>query len=361
MAFIKMAIYGEPGVGKSTFAAKAPKPFFITTDGNYEYLESFCGAKPEDHVQIGSWKEFKNVIDTYDFSEYETIVVDLVEDTYLWAANEFCKENKISHLSDFGYGKGYEILGQDYFITYNKLIAMPYNIILIFHGVSEVLKDRRGVEYTKYKPSNVIREKIVKQIEGRMRFFLRAYAETAESNTGRLKVARFLSLSPDGSTEYGVARGLSEDCPPNVELDWDAFVAITGITLGGEVRAEVTPKAKPKEVATTAVKKPTVAKPIPKKKVAEPAPVEETVEEPKEEAEPYDEVKAKLKDLLASRNATPVEVEEPAKEEVAPVAEPVAEEPKTPPVRVELKTGTVNNEDKLAAIKAKMAALKANK
>ena len=39
--FIKMAIYGEPGVGKSTFAAKAPRPYFITTDGNYEYLEDF--------------------------------------------------------------------------------------------------------------------------------------------------------------------------------------------------------------------------------------------------------------------------------------------------------------------------------
>ena len=35
---VKMVLYGEPGVGKSVFAAKAPKPFFICTDGNYAWL-----------------------------------------------------------------------------------------------------------------------------------------------------------------------------------------------------------------------------------------------------------------------------------------------------------------------------------
>ena len=58
MKHIKMLLYGEPGVGKSVFASKAPRPFFITTDGNYEWLEDF-GAKPEDHIQVSSWDEAK--------------------------------------------------------------------------------------------------------------------------------------------------------------------------------------------------------------------------------------------------------------------------------------------------------------
>ena len=53
MKHIKMVLYGEPGVGKSVFASKAPKPFFITTDGNYEFLSEF-GAKEEDHIQVNS-------------------------------------------------------------------------------------------------------------------------------------------------------------------------------------------------------------------------------------------------------------------------------------------------------------------
>ena len=55
---IKMVLYGEPGVGKSVFASKAPHPFFVTTDGNYEWLEDF-GAKEEDHIQSTSSKIFE--------------------------------------------------------------------------------------------------------------------------------------------------------------------------------------------------------------------------------------------------------------------------------------------------------------
>ena len=53
---IKMLVYGEPGVGKSVFASQFPKPFFLTTDGNYEWLEDF-GAKPEANFKLedGLW------------------------------------------------------------------------------------------------------------------------------------------------------------------------------------------------------------------------------------------------------------------------------------------------------------------
>ena len=67
---LKMCLYGEPGTGKSVFACKAPKPFFITTDGNYEWLEDF-GAKEEDHLQVYSWTEAKEAFNR-DFSNYET-------------------------------------------------------------------------------------------------------------------------------------------------------------------------------------------------------------------------------------------------------------------------------------------------
>ena len=349
MSHIKIAIYGDPGVGKSTFAAKAPKPFFITTDGNYEYLESFCGLLPEDHIQVESWKEFKDTVAKWDFDPYETIVVDLVEDTYLWATNEFCKENKITHLSDLGYGKGYEVLGQDFFITYNKLFALPKNIILIFHGVSETKKDRRGVEYTKYSPSNYVREKLLKQIEGRVRFFLRAYAEMKEADNGRLKVERYLSLSPDGNSEYGVARGLSEDAPTSIPLDWDTFVSVTGIDITPSASA---PKKieKPKITATS-------------KKVAPVKEEPEKAEEPKEETTPLDEIKSKLEEVLSRRGAygTPSPAKSaPVEEKVEEVEEITPEEEK--PVQEEkssVTTGISSNEDKLAAIKAKMAALKA--
>ena len=67
---------------------KTTKPFFITTDGNYEWLEDF-GAKPEAHRQVFSWEEAKEAF-AEDYNDYDTIVVDLVEDLFKWCEQEYC-------------------------------------------------------------------------------------------------------------------------------------------------------------------------------------------------------------------------------------------------------------------------------
>lgn len=369
--YIKMAIYGEPGVGKSTFAAKAPKPFFITTDGNYEYLEDFCNAKPEDHVQCFSWAEMKKAF-ARDFSNYETIVVDLLEDSYLWAESEFCRDNHLFHISDLGYGKGYGILGNDFFIEYQKLLALPKNIILIMHGVTEVLKDRRGVEYTKYGPSKLIREKLVTQIEGRVRFFLRAYAEAAEGADGRLVMKRYLSMSPDGNTEYGITRGLSSDIPRAIPLDWDSFISV--VDNASPVSTSKAPEPPVSHEVIMPAEEPKKRGRKPSVKAEEPVTIDnttfaqtkiediETNEVPVKSEEPatkvtseipdVDEIRAKLKAVLQNTPSTENEeasapVEETPAQVVEEASAPVEEAPKQ-----------MSQAERLAAIKAKMAALK---
>lgn len=363
---IKMIVYGEPGVGKSTFAAGAPRPFFITTDGNYEYLEDFCGAKPEDHLQCFSWAEMKKAF-TRDFSNYDTIVVDLLEDSYLWAENEFCRDNKLVHISDLGYGKGYGILGNEFFIEYQKLLALPKNVILLMHGVSETLKDRRGVEYPKYGPSKLLRDKIVTQLEGRVRFFVRAYAEATEGADGRLVVKRYLSLAPDGHTEYGITRGLSSDAPHSIPLSWSAFAdTIEQYTLKANQPERVvatvgvdalamTLNAAHEATETLAKAVETSAKAAP----VEEAPKKRATKKPaaKEEELAADTGINAIRAKLAAVTAKPAEPAEeaPVEETAAPVEEPTVEP------AAEEAPKLLSQAEKMAAIRAKMAALKGNK
>ncbi len=390
---IKMVLYGEPGVGKSTFAAGAPRPFFITTDGNYEYLEDFCGMRAEDHQQCFSWAEMKKVF-ARDFSNYDTIVVDLLEDSYLWADNEFCRDNKLLHISDLGYGKGYGILGNEFFIEYQKLLALPKNIILLMHGVTEVLKDRRGVEYSKYGPSKLLRDKLVTQLEGRVRFFVRAYAEASEGPDGRLQTKRYLSLSPDGHTEYGITRGLSSDAPHSIPLDWNAFVTtIDQYTLKAGQPERVTAtvgvdalamtlnaaheatETLAKAVEASAEPAPVAEAPKPRrtrKPAAKAEPATEPAAETKHDPDDVDAIRKKLaavlndpnkamfptpqaseieEDVCEKHEEPPFEVDKPTAPAVAaaqPVAEPVVETP----------APAMTQAEKLAAIRAKMAALK---
>lgn len=383
---IKMVLYGEPGVGKSTFAAGAPRPFFIMTDGNYEYLEDFCGMRPEDHQQCFSWAEMKKAF-ARDFTNYDTIVVDLLEDSYLWADNEFCRDNKLLHISDLGYGKGYGILGNEFFIEYQKLLALPKNIILLMHGVTEVLKDRRGVEYSKYGPSKLLRDKLITQLEGRVRFFVRAYAEASEGPDGRLQTKRYLSLAPDGHTEYGIARGLSSDAPHSIPLDWNAFMeTINQYTLRANQPERVTATVgvdalamtlnAAHEATETLVKAvETAAEPVvttlapdvtetPKPRRGR-KPAVKTEEAPAETRSDVDDVaaiRAKLAAVLNDPNK--VMAPTPKKEEEQPPFEPDAK-PAAPAVAEAQPAAeapkAMTQAEKMAAIRAKMAALKANK
>ena len=304
---IKMVLYGEPGVGKSVFACKAPKPFFICSDGNYAWLEDF-GADPDAYVEVSSWDEAKKAF-AKDYSEYETIVVDLTEDLFKWCEREYCTRNKIEHLSDLGYGKGYDATRNEFFIEICKLISLDKNIIFLMHGLSITVKDRRGVEHTKYIPSNRLPDKVIDMIEGRVRYFLRCYIKDVETEDGKVEKKRFLSLVPKPN-EFGIIRGVNEnEIPQDIPLDFNDFAKVIGLD--------------------TKVEKTTVKKKV-EKKVEEP-------KEPEVKEEPDSEVLEELE----------------VKEEPKTVEEPIKTE--------EPAKATLSNEDKLAAIRAKLAKLNANK
>lgn len=345
MKHFKMVLYGEPGVGKSTFASKAPKPYFICTDGNYEWLEDF-GAKEKDHVECGTWSEIKKAFAS-DFEGYETVVVDLAEDAFKFGEYEFCQKNKIDHISDIGYGKAYDITRNEFFIEICKLFSKPKNVILIMHGVTFVVKDRRGVDHTKYGPSSRMPDKLIDMIEGRVRYFLRCYMKAEEDGNGGLVKKRYLSLIPK-ENEFGIARGLDEaKVPHDIPLDFDVFAEVIGLYDGEDKVKEVVEKT---ETANNTVEDETPKRRVRRKK--EETVVEEKFEQLKAEIPEVSEEQAKAEaDAEAEASCDPVIEEEDTKAEV--------KEEKKVETPVE-ETKPVNNIDRLAAIKAKLAAMKNN-
>lgn len=321
MKHVKMILYGEPGVGKSVFASKAPNPFFITTDGNYEFLEDF-GAKPEDHIQVNSWAEAKKAF-AKDFSSYDTIVVDLTEDLFKWCEYEYCRLNGYEHVSDPGFAKGYDITRNDFFINLCKILNQEKNVILIMHGITYSVKDRRGIDHTKYGPTNRIPDKVMDMIEGRVRYFLRAYMKAEEDVNGKLIKKRYLSLVPK-ENEYGILRGIDENAvPSDIPLDFNAFAATIGLeTPNNKVGKKVEKKTEQLKIVDV---EPELIEGV--KSVVEKKKVEQAVET-KEETKPEQVIEAKA------------EVKEEPKAEVKEEAKPLD-----------------RKAEMLAAIKAKMLAM----
>lgn len=327
---IKALIYGEPGVGKSVFASQFPNPFFLTTDGNYEWLEDF-GAKPEAHHRVDSWADFVDYINNNNFDGYDTIVVDLLEDLFKWNEYEFVQKNRLEHISDAGYGKGYDITRNNFFIEITKLLNKDKHVILLMHEVVITTKDRRGVEKHSYKPSSRLPDKVLDMIEGRLRFVLRAYFQDVDIN-GRLVQKRMLSLIPK-SNEYGIIRGVNTDAlPEDIPLSVAEFFNVLNNYKVEFKRDKVT--------------------------LIEPKQEENVDETPKRSrrGKSAQEVKAEETTEVIADTKEKVEVETKHVE---------IKEEKDEVVKTETKEETtaeqISKEDKLAAIRAKLAAIKAGR
>lgn len=375
---VKMALYGEPGVGKSVFALGAPNPFFICTDGNYEWLEDF-GADMNAHKKVSSWSEARAVFASKTLDDYDTIVVDLTEDLFKWCEQEYCVRNKIEHVSDHGYGKGYDTTRNEFFIELCKLISLNKHIILIMHGVTGSKKDRRGVEHTVHAPSNRIPDKVMNMIEGRMRYFLRCYLKAEETDEGVLIKRRYLSLIPK-ENEFGIARGLDESkVPHDIPLRFDDFARHICLR-SGDKDTTVTEKTKSTESASKIKDNAVQAEDDAAVKTVEKAPAPVRMRRQKVEKVPeetaqisietttqagtdadsalWDDTRAAIKEHFegvidrtlesAKKLEKPVAQEE-TKTEEQPVPEPANNEPKK----------ELTNAERIAAIKAKLAASRA--
>lgn len=101
----KFIVMGDPMTGKTTLAAKAPKPLFISTDGN----AAKAGLHAVDASDLGKVKE---AIDYFaESKEYDTLVIDTIEGIAdLFEQSVISKYNRengtdVSSLNDVPYGK----------------------------------------------------------------------------------------------------------------------------------------------------------------------------------------------------------------------------------------------------------------
>jgi hypothetical protein len=134
----KFIVMGDPMTGKTTLAAKAPKPLFLSTDGN-------AAKAGLDAVEITSRGILLEAITYFkDAPEYETLVVDTIEgiaDLFEKVVIDNWNQEtgaQASALNDVAYGK---LTGQ-----FNKRMAafsetlwgLPKNVIVLTYTKRQI-------------------------------------------------------------------------------------------------------------------------------------------------------------------------------------------------------------------------------
>ena len=73
---VKMMIYGQAGMGKTTVALSSPKPLLLDFDNGVKRV-NLAHLEGVDIVQVGSWQDVQQVL-LEDLTAYQTIVVDTI-------------------------------------------------------------------------------------------------------------------------------------------------------------------------------------------------------------------------------------------------------------------------------------------
>ena len=136
---VKAVLYGVEGIGKTTFAAQFPKPLFIDLDTGSARMDV-------DRVSnMASWQELMDTlleISQMENSPYSTIVIDTVDMAAELCKKYVCQRAKKDTLEDFGFGRGYPILAQEFskLISWaTVLIDKGYNVVFIGHAMQRII------------------------------------------------------------------------------------------------------------------------------------------------------------------------------------------------------------------------------
>lgn len=128
----RIVIAGVEGIGKTTFASKAPDPLFIDLEGGSDFMDVARVEPPKD------WKELLDIIDEVvaDPTICKTLVIDTGDKAEMYCITHICEKFKKNGLEDFGYGKGYTYLKEEYVNLLQKLdkvVAAGINVIINAH------------------------------------------------------------------------------------------------------------------------------------------------------------------------------------------------------------------------------------
>lgn len=119
---LKVVVYGPEGIGKSTFAACFPQPVFIDTEGSTKHMDVARTPKPL------SWEQLLEQVQYFKHgSEFQTLVIDTADWAEQLAVKTVCSRAKKSGIEEFGYGKGYTYLSEEFGRLLNLLTDVVEN------------------------------------------------------------------------------------------------------------------------------------------------------------------------------------------------------------------------------------------
>lgn len=129
----KIVAFGPEGIGKSTFAGSFPEPVFCDTEGSTKTMDVMRFDAPK------SWDDILAAVDYViaDPTCCKTFVIDTADWAEMYCIRYTCEKGGVNGIEDFGYGKGYVYVQENFkklLDKLDKLIELGINVVVTAHA-----------------------------------------------------------------------------------------------------------------------------------------------------------------------------------------------------------------------------------
>lgn len=223
-------LYGEPKIGKTTFASRFPGVWFVATEKGQDWVEV------REPTLVSNWDEFltwcafiqEHQPTTFgDGTPIETIAIDTVDGLFRMCFDHVVNSLGVEDPGELPHGKGWTRLNAEFDRVMNKIRKWPYGLICISHVRSREVK-ARGRKMDRNEPN--IGAAGARWCQSAADLILFAHAqEVPEINdkgeiTGAITEKRVLRCWPSASTVAGGRMIGKTSLPEIVPLNYDEFI-----------------------------------------------------------------------------------------------------------------------------------------
>jgi hypothetical protein len=241
----RLALYGVPGVGKSSLANATPAPVFLDCEHGTEQLDVNAA------FDVESWPQFMAYLEELRTGQhgFKSVVVDTASslEKKLWTM--LCERKGVASIEDFGFQKGYIAALEHWREALYKLeclrLERRMNVIILDHAVIRPFKNPEGEGYDRYWLET--HDKSAGLIKNWCDLVLFAQHEEWAAKLNKAPTARAVGKS-SGERVLRTQRTAAWDAknrynlPPTLPLDWSALseaMEAFAVTPVGKLRAQI--------------------------------------------------------------------------------------------------------------------------
>lgn len=222
-----LLMHGLPGIGKSSFAAEAPKPIFLCAEKGTNHLDV-------SRLELSNFDEFKAALKELleTDHDFKTVVIDTVDHVEPLIFKMVCKDKGKVSIEDIGYAKGY-IFALDYWQELISLLeslrdVKQMNVILLAHTEVKAFNDPQLTEaYDRYqvKLHHKASSLIVDRVDAVLFANYKAYLHKADGGRNKALGDGSRVIYTEMRASYVAKNRYS--LPVELPLSWADFVLAT--------------------------------------------------------------------------------------------------------------------------------------